>query len=771
MNVELSSIQAMALEYILLAIGLLLGRKCYSLIKKGMNYFFMSITSLNLFLIVNIPIRLYEEKIYIFDAELISFFYSLSIILMTFVMYLWFLFLLKHINSRIANSTFKVILLTIPAFLTIPLCIVNKFTGWMYSIEGDTYYRGNLFFLQGLIAYVYLFISILWLIKTCFNKNKRKLAKIGLFSMIPGIICIVLQIFFGGSFLLAGMTISAAIMYVDICMEKQKTSEVVEMKEMFVQITETLASAIDAKDEYTHGHSIRVAQYSRQIAEIAGLKEEDCEKVYFSALLHDVGKIGIPDWILNKQEKLTDEEFKLIKQHPILGREILAHIRKLPYLTMGAKYHHERYDGQGYPEGLKATDIPTYARIIAVADAYDAMTSERSYRKPLPQNVVREEILKCSGTQFDPEFASIMLQIIDKDKFYKKKQNKNSNDLYCVGSYVNSYPGISINPFELTVRMKAEKLEKGMENLPVFIIFDAVDSRVHIEKQEKKFYDFTEYFSICVNGKYRADNSRKVKVEIKQLKERTDDINEVLHIVVTAVKRKDHILLQINDGYTEIKATIVVSDGSRFAFLGITGQKCYISDITDERSTDLYPEESISRIADEINYFEKPNGDIPNLQVESWRTSSTEGIPVKDNLDLSFYMRCLPYARLIWHCPFVIMYESDDGKINGKNYREFAFIRLDGESWQDDPFSSNSLTIKRTEDFKNWSHWKMGNKKGRDIVLSVKREENKILFHTECGGLILDNTTYISNGYKNLYLALTGDQVTLESIKISGSNQ
>ncbi len=766
MGFELSSIQATALEYILLAIGLLLGRKCFSIRKKGMNYFFIFITTLNLFLIVNIPIRLFEIKIHIFKPVIISTFYSLSIILMTFVMFFWFLFLLKHMNSRLVNTRLKVILLAVPAFLSIPLCIINGFTGWMYWIEADSYFRGNMFILQGLIAYIYLLVNLSWLIRTCFDKKKRKIARIGLFSMLPGLVCIVLQILFGGSFLLAGITICASIMYIDICMDKQKTSEVVEMKEMFVQITETLASAIDAKDEYTHGHSIRVAQYSQQIAEIAGLSEEDCEKVYFSALLHDVGKIGVPDWILNKQDKLTDEEFSVVKQHPVLGREILAHIRKLPYLTMGAKYHHERYDGQGYPEGLKATDIPVYARIIAVADAYDAMTSERSYRNPLPQNIVRGEIVKGSGRQFDPEFASIMTQIIDKDKFYKKKQNKNSNELYCVGSYINSYPGIAINPFELTVRMKAERLEKGLDNLPVFILFDAVDSRVHIEKQEKKFYDYTEYFSICVNGKYRTDNARKVEVEVKQLKERIDDTNEVLYIVVNAVKRKDHIILHINDGYTEIKATIVVSDGSRFVFLGITGQKCYISDIADERSSEIYPEDAILRIADEIKYFGKPDGDIPNIQVESWRTASTAGIPVNKTLNLSFHMQCLPYARLIWHCPFVILFDSDDGKVYGKNYREFAFIRFDGESWQEDFSSSNLLTLKRTEEFKNWSQWKLENKKGRDIVLSIKREENKILFHTECGGLVLDNTTLISNDYKNLYVALTGDQVILESIKI-----
>ncbi len=363
MIVELSSIQSMALEYFLLAIGLLLGRKCFSLIKKGMNYFFQFITALNLLLIVNIPIRLYELKIHIFKPGIIHFFYSVSIILMTLGMFLWLLFLLKEMDSSLVKNRLRIFLLSIPAFLSVPLCIVNIFTGWMYRIESDSYFRGNLFFLQGFIAYLYLFLNIVLLIIACFDRKKRHIAKFGLFSMLPGIVCIILQILYGGSFLLAGITICAAIMYIDICLDKQKTSEVVEMKEMFVQITETLASAIDAKDEYTHGHSIRVAQYSLEIAERAGFPKEECEKIYFSALLHDVGKIGVPDWILNKQGKLTEEEFSIIKQHPVLGREILAHIRKLPYLTMGAKYHHERYDGQGYPEGLIFRFMPVSSRL------------------------------------------------------------------------------------------------------------------------------------------------------------------------------------------------------------------------------------------------------------------------------------------------------------------------------------------------------------------------------------------------------------------------
>ena len=146
------------------------------------------------------------------------------------------------------------------------------------------------------------------------------------------------------------------------------------------------------------------------------------DMVYLAALLHDIGKIGIPDNIINKPGKLTDEEFKVIKGHTLTGAKILSEIKSAPELIYGAKYHHERYDGKGYPCGLKGEEIPEISAIIAVADAYDAMTSNRSYRKLLPQETVKQEIEKGLGTQFNPKWGKIMLKLIEKDKDYKMHQ-------------------------------------------------------------------------------------------------------------------------------------------------------------------------------------------------------------------------------------------------------------------------------------------------------------------------------------------------------------
>ena len=195
-----------------------------------------------------------------------------------------------------------------------------------------------------------------------------------------------------------------------------------ENESLSFHVVLTLADAIDAKDRYTNGHSRRVATYSREIAKRAGYSLEQQDEIYMMGLLHDVGKIGIPDAVINKPGRLTNDEFEIIKLHPQVGARILDNIKEMPKLAIGAHWHHERFDGRGYPDGLKGYDIPEEARIIAVSDAYDAMTSNRSYRNIMQQSKVRSEIENGSGVQFDPKFASIMLSMIDDDKNYEMKE-------------------------------------------------------------------------------------------------------------------------------------------------------------------------------------------------------------------------------------------------------------------------------------------------------------------------------------------------------------
>ena len=197
---------------------------------------------------------------------------------------------------------------------------------------------------------------------------------------------------------------------------EQKTRE---NKDLFLQVVSSLAAAIDTKDEYTKGHSSRVAEYARIIAKRSGFSDARQDEIYMLGLLHDVGKIGIPNGLLNKPGTLTDDEFAQIRKHSAMGASILKNIENDPKFEQCAMYHHERYDGTGYPTGIKGTEIPEEARIIAVADAYDAMSSDRSYRSHLTQDEIKNELELGMGTQFDPRFAGVMLAIVEEDKEYR----------------------------------------------------------------------------------------------------------------------------------------------------------------------------------------------------------------------------------------------------------------------------------------------------------------------------------------------------------------
>lgn len=231
------------------------------------------------------------------------------------------------------------------------------------------------------------------------------------------------------SLILVSLIFGIIIRYQNRAYEKKK-QELDEANEILSEANEritlqsmyTLAKTIDAKDRYTNGHSMRVAKYSKMIAERMEFSAEDIEDLYNMAMLHDIGKIGVPDDIINKPTNLTEEEYYVVKSHPTIGYDILSEMPELKHIGIGARWHHERFDGKGYPDGLEGSQIPVKARIISVADAYDAMTSNRSYRQYMPQSAVREELEKGKGTQFDPKIAQIMLDIMKEDTEYEFRE-------------------------------------------------------------------------------------------------------------------------------------------------------------------------------------------------------------------------------------------------------------------------------------------------------------------------------------------------------------
>ncbi len=208
-----------------------------------------------------------------------------------------------------------------------------------------------------------------------------------------------------------------------------RTEQQNRIQEDYLNAIHALAAAVDAKDHYTHGHSHKVMVYATAIARELGLSEKDIKKIKYSALLHDVGKIGISEAVLNKPSKLTPKEFDTIAMHPILGVSIVQNIKSLKDLIPTILYHHERYSGGGYPEGRAGNSIPLGARIVAIADAWDVMTSDRAYRKALPISVAVAELKNFAGTQFDPDMVDAFLRSLEKDEKFEPVGEEERPDL------------------------------------------------------------------------------------------------------------------------------------------------------------------------------------------------------------------------------------------------------------------------------------------------------------------------------------------------------
>lgn len=212
-------------------------------------------------------------------------------------------------------------------------------------------------------------------------------------------------------------------------LEKQVAEKTRELEYVTLQSLTAFAGAIDSKDEYTRGHSIRVSKYAAETARELGWNEDEVRGLRYAAILHDIGRVGVPDSILNKQGKLEPDEYELIKKHTQIGNEMLKDLTLVKDVAMGAKYHHERYDGTGYPEGLSGMNIPAAARLIAIADAYDAMRNPRPYRGELTKEEIRAELERQSGIQFDPGMLQAFVRLWDNGGLdYIEKSDEAEND-------------------------------------------------------------------------------------------------------------------------------------------------------------------------------------------------------------------------------------------------------------------------------------------------------------------------------------------------------
>ena len=681
------------------------------------------------------------------------------------------------IKSKVADlkTPLRLKINEILAFCGIVLLVISQFTGLYYTFdEHNRYQRSSGYLFSVVIPLAMWIVIVSAVLKYRKSFNRLMVTTLVVFSLVP-IVAAFVQFFCYGisvtNLTLATLVVVLRLVEIidtgkELANANKREREI--QKHLFEETALALANAIDAKDAYTHGHSTRVAEYSRKIAELAGKSEQECEEIYYAGLLHDVGKIGVPEAIITKEGRLTDEEFEMIKKHPAFGADILKDISEYPYLSIGARHHHERYDGKGYPDKLVGTDIPDIARIIAVADSYDAMTSKRSYRKTIPQQKVREEFVSCAGTQFDPQYANIMLHLIDSDTQYKMKEKELNSpsikDELVVGSHKDDVSiGITVIPYMVTLDMNVRSDGSTFDPKPSVLLFDSLDGRYHDDAKEVQDLLYYEYCELGFDGEAVKANARKVETKVFDTK---DDIPSEGHYRVEAVRVEDHVLIRIIGCEKTCEYIVALPDSARYSYIGFTGEHCIISDMSMNRSSDAKEEGFIPRIAEKVSYIDVPEGDIPNVQSDRYRSASSKGIPVRDGMTIRFHSMSLPTARLVWHCPFCVIYSSDDGSVTGNNFVEYAVIRLDGETWEDGESADNDLIVSRTG-FEGWDVWKKQNKEGMDVTLNFERNGNTVVTRTNNLNIYIKNTTTIKDGNTEIYAALTGDQCAITDIRIT----
>ncbi|MCR5739459.1 MAG: HD-GYP domain-containing protein [Lachnospiraceae bacterium] len=680
----------------------------------------------------------------------------------------------------------------------IVILIISQFTGLYYTFnEKNEYVRSSSFILSYLFPVVSLVLSIVAIFRYAGVFSKEIRMSLKLFSMAP-LFAAALQFFvYGLSLINISIALMCLVVYVfslvdmNHVLQKAHRQEIEYLEEqrknmstLFEETAVSISSAIDINKSHTSGHSSRVAVYSREIARVSGESEEICEQAYFAGLLHDVGKLGIPDAILNKKGELTGDEEMILREHAVEGSKMLSGIRSYPYLGDVARYHHERYDGKGYPDGLKGEDIPKLARIVAVADAYDIMTSDRIYRGALPQPRVREDFLKESGLRFDPVYAKAMLKMIDSDKDYSLRESTDSEirkmktELDCEGYRSDISVGVPVKNSTMRVRFRFTPKKGDNEKfaIPTLILFDSLDGCVHNSEQAIVEYNYVEYAEVWFDGHTISTRARNIEMrQFRNVSSREATPLNMLEAVrrsgiveytVEAGRYKDHIRIRINSGSQDLECIVALPDNTRYTYIALTGESCLITGISIDEIGPAPAEGDIPRIADEIVYTDRMESDLKNIQIDTKRSDHTSGVEIQDGMRIAFHSRSLPASHLVWHCPYVVLYQSKDKKVHGEGYRELVLVRLDGEIEEVNPEIDNRMVVTKTEAFDGWDTWKNANRRGMEYIVNFRKRGNRITVTAENAGIVIKNTTVIESEGTGVYAALTGDQVALTDIRV-----
>jgi hypothetical protein len=288
---------------------------------------------------------------------------------------------------------------------------------------------------------------------------------------------------------------------------------------------------------------------------------------------------------------------------------------------------------------------------------------------------------------------------------------------------------------------------------------------VHGNDKAIKVYRYLEYGEVWFDGHNIATGARNMEVKVtpRGNMNRQDQSEEY---EVKAFRCQDHLQLNMSGPYYDIEAIVALSDSSKSVYVAVRGEDCVLSNVRIVRTDNVVAEDSIPRIADKVSYINRLESDIPNVQVDRLRSAYSQGVEIRDGMKIDFHTMSLPSAELVWNCPYVVLYYSDDSLVNGKGYKEYALIKLNGENDFASELVDSKFDLNKREEFEGWDSWKKNNKRGMECELLFRKKGNKITLYTTNLGIDIENTITLNDDASKVYVALTGDRIALTDIRV-----
>lgn len=626
------------------------------------------------------------------------------------------------------------------------LAIISALTGLYYYFDSQNlYHRGPGFLLAYLIPVICPLIQFSTIIKfkKCFSHYI--FLALCLYIFLP-IVTGIVQIFtYGISIVNMTMVLVSVSLYfftyldINDAVERAHKIEIEFLKEeqkrtrtIFAQAAATFASVIEKNQKpmeesylpYWKGHSERIALLAKRIAQYAGKNEEEREKIYYAAYLSDV----------------DPESLSYIKEFPFLSEAVLNSTK--PY----------------------SAELPEYSKIIAVARDYDRMINNPS----MPKFFVRDYFLREAGRKYDAAFARFAVVILDEGTItgaFDEAERKMETELLCKNYRDTISRGIELSQNIQKITFDAAPFPaEASISLPSIILFDSSDKQVQTSPETINAHKYIEYGEVWFDGHFISTDSRNM--EVRNIVQTEASAEKKQAYKIDASRFEDHLLLKMQGPEKSFDLIVALPSPSKSAYIGLTGENVQITKIKVEETEEKTLENDIPRIAEKLNYINRIESDLPNVQITKPLEHFTKPLEIKSKMNIYFHFQSLPDANLIWHCPYIILFYSDDGKVHGANYREYAMIKFDGEDNGSSAFARNEFTMKKTDSFVSWEDWENQNKNGYECLIEFSRNGNELVLKTTNKGIAIENKTTILDKTKESYVSLSGDQVALTDIRI-----